>query len=532
MSKFTQNFKTQANTTYTENGRIAKKSTGSGLVNLFSTIGALRQDGSFDKERLKELVLAAWREDPLKTLKIIFYARDIREGLGEREIAKESLNILNNYGYGDAVKQNLQFLPYVGRWDDLYAFMNTKLMPTCWEIMKEQWETDIDLYEHRDLMHNPEISLLAKWIKTPDASSERTRNLGIVTALELEGDVRSFKRKLRKLREYIKIVERQMSANEWDKIDYEKLPSRAMHVHNKAFLKHDSDRFTDYISAVTKGEKKINSGTLYPYEVISPYLETWKAIEYISEEINDALNDALIEAQWKALPDVVNSENNFLVVADVSGSMFTNHAIDKSISLAIYFAERNRGDFHNLFMSFSSDPEFVDLSEATTLRAKIKAAREVAGFGTNLAKCFQELLDFSVDYNVPAEDMPKSMIVISDMEIDSGEMRTCYISHRNFIDYDCMVDGKFNPVYFMDEMEELYKEHGYALPNIVFWNVNSRQQVFHADANQPNVQLVSGSSTNTFKLLIDSLNYTPYEIMMKAISNERYNFVTLPDEYK
>ena len=97
--------------------------------------------------------------------------------------------------------------------------------------------------------------------------------------------------------------------------------------------------------------------------------------------------------------------------------------------------------------------------------------------------------------------MPKSIIVISDMEID-------YCGDKDWT--------------FYEQMRDEYKSYGYAIPNIVFWNVNSRHDVFHADAKRTGVQLVSGQSAATFKQLMQTVGMTPVEAMEYVIGGERY----------
>jgi hypothetical protein len=55
-------------------------------------------------------------------------------------------------------------------------------------------------------------------------------------------------KELRKiLVENTKVVEQKMSAKEWDKIEYEKVPGKAFNLYKNAFEKHDNSRFLDFV---------------------------------------------------------------------------------------------------------------------------------------------------------------------------------------------------------------------------------------------------------------------------------------------
>lgn len=294
------------------------------------------------------------------------------------------------------------------------------------------------------------------------------------------------------MRKQIEVVECLMSSNKWDKINYSAVPSRAMMIYRNAFMRHDEERFSSFINRAISGEETIHSGALYPYDIVSKIL-------YQHEDNN------VLEAQWKQLPNYVDEGTNAIVMADVSGSM-DGRPLATSIGLAIYFAERNAGAYHNLFMTFSSNPSIVTL-KGKTLYQKIHNVKKADwGMNTNLKAAFDKVLDIALKGNVPQEEMPKSIIVISDMEID------------NCGDRDWS---------FYDKMSEKFKKHGYQIPNIIFWNVDSRNNVFHADSTRKGVQLCSGQSIATFEQLMGCIDLTPVEFMEKVINSERYDCITI-----
>ena len=476
----------EENWTRTENGAVAIKSTGDKCLDFFGTCGALRDA---DDIRVQRIFADAYAEDPLTATKILYYLRDITEGCGERKVFRNLIKYCAVH-HPEAIRPNLDLIGIYGRWDDVYALVGTPLEDEMWSVVKKQLEMDVEAMNNQE-----DVSLLAKWLKTADASSKNTRQLGIMTAKKLGYEVREYKRIIRALRKYIKVVEGLMSTGQWDKIKYSAVPSRAMMIYRNAFYKHDEERFKEFTNKAITGEVKINSSTLYPYDIVEKFL--YQRVNSDEEKV--------LEAQWRQLPNYVDEGTNALVIADVSGSMY-GRPMATSIGLAMYFAERNKGDYHNLFMTFSSNPNIVNV-KGETLRQKINFIKGVDwGMSTNLKAAFEKVLDIALKNNTPVEDMPKSIIVISDMEID----------HCGSNDWT-----------FYDQMKERFAEVGYEIPNIVFWNVNSRNDTFHADSKRKGVQLCSGQSTTTFKQLMGCVGMTPVEMMMKVINSERYEPITV-----
>ena len=476
----------EGNFTRTENGAVALNTTGSACLDLFSVAGALREA---EDARAEALGAQAYRENPLLATKIVFYARDIREGLGERKTFRILLRYMAER-HPEALEANLDLIGVFGRYDDLYCLMGTPLEDAMWAAMKAQFQEDLC-----NLHQGNAVSLLAKWIKTADASSENTRKLGILTAQKLGYPVYNFKRMVRSLRKQIGVVEAMMSAGRWEEIRYSAVPSRAMMIYRKAFRRHDGERFQAFVDRAAAGQEKINAGALYPYDIVEKFL-------YHREQGEGA---KVLEAQWSQLPDYVEPGTNAIVMADVSGSM-TGRPMATSIGLGIYFAERNRGAYHNMFMTFSGKPEVV-LLKGETLEQKIanmsKAAWEM---NTDLKAAFDKVLDIAVKNSVPGQEMPGTIIVISDMEID-------YCGNKDWS--------------FYDKMAHRFGKHGYRIPNIVFWNVNSRRDVFHADASRRGVQLCGGQSAAIFRQLTGCIGATPTEMMEAVINGERYDCVKI-----
>lgn len=483
---FADEMRKSATFTRTENGAVAISTTGNACLDLFGSIGSLREA---DENRIHTLFAEAYKENPLFATKIVFYARDIREGLGERKTFRTLLKYMAEM-HPNALRPNLDLIGAFGRYDDLYCLIGTPLEDDMWAAMKKQFEEDLD-----NLNKDNTISLLAKWIKTADASSKETRKLGILTAQKLGYPVYNFKRIVRSMRKHIGVIESLMSANRWNEIKYSEVPSRSMMIYRNAFMRHDEERFSEFTNKAANGEEKINSSTLFPYDIVEKIL-------YGHED------SKVLEAQWVQLPNYIDEGTNAIVMADVSGSMSWNggRPMATSIGLAIYFAERNKGDYHNLFMTFSGNPQIVTL-RGKTLSQKIRNVSKADwGMNTDLKAAFDKVLDIAIKNNTPKWDMPKSIIVISDMEID------------------CCGNREWT---FYDKMAHKFQKHGYEIPNIVFWNVDSRHDVFHADKSRKGVQLCSGQSVTVFKQLMGCIGYAPVEMMEKVINSERYECITI-----
>lgn len=412
-------------------------------------------------------------------------------GLGERRTFRVLIRYMAKH-HPEALRPNLDLIGVYGRYDDLYSLIDTPLEEDMWAAMKKQFEEDL-----KNLHEGNAVSLLAKWIKTADASSIKTRKLGILTAQKLGYPVYNFKRIVRALRKRIGVIESLMSAGRWDEIKYSEVPSRAMMIYRKAFEKHDEYRYKEYISKAVKGEEKINANTLYPYDIIE---RVWGGSSHLR-----VIEDDSLEALWRNLPDYVGDGINALVIADTSGSM-VGRPLNTAVGLAIYFAERNKGAYHNMWMTFSQHPT-IQLIKGETLAQKLRSL-DTRGWmmNTNLEAAFKEVLYIAVKNSVPQEEMPKAIIVISDMEIDA-------CANSNW--------------FFYEQMEAKFKNFGYKIPSIIFWNVDSRHDTFHADSKRKGVQLVSGQAASTFKNVIDCIGMTPVEAMMKTIDSERYEAITI-----
>ncbi|MCR4711548.1 MAG: DUF2828 family protein, partial [Clostridia bacterium] len=405
----------------------------------------------------------------------------------ERQTFRTILRFMAEY-HPEALRPNLDLVGVYGRYDDLYCLIGTPMEDGMWAAMKKQFEED-----RQNLQAGNAVSLLAKWIKTADASSANTRKLGVLTARRLGYSVYECNPLVRAMRKHIGVVETLMSGGRWDEIRYPAVPSRAMMIYRNAFMRHDADRYNEFIRKAVHGGETIHSATLFPYDIVEKVMDiSWNQVRITEDET--------LEAQWRQLPEYVEAGTNALVIADTSGSM-TGRPMATSVGLAVYFAERNTGAYHNLFMSFSGTSR-IQMLRGETLAQKIRSINmNDWENNTNLEAAFQHVLEIAVWKHVAPEDMPKSLIVISDMEID-------YCGGRDWT--------------FYDKMAQRFAEHGYRIPNVIFWNVASRHDVFHADGNRTGVQLVSGQSAAVFRQVMQCVGLNPVEAMEKIINSERY----------
>ena len=491
---FANVMKKQAQTKLTENGAVAYNTLNNGLLDLFAVIGALRPQS---ESEIEQKFARAFNEDKLLATKMLFYAGNIRGGLGERRTFRVCLKWLAQ-NYPEIVVKNMINIPLFNRWDSLFVLENTPAELAMWKFIKIQIMSDC-----RAMKKNQSISLLAKWMPSENASSKETKRLAQKAANALYMTSRNYRKTLSALRKYIKVVERDMSTKQWYSINYEGVPSYAMKNYRNAFARHDAIRFSNYIASLNKGEAKINASTLFPYDLVREYVnEVWA--EGCGR--GNGKLDSIVEAQWKALPNYIEGENNYVVMADVSGSM-NGRPIMTSIGLAIYFAERNKGDYHNTYMTFTNEPHFINIKEGATLLENVKiVANTDIGYNTNLEAAFDYILETAIKNCISNEDMPKGLIVISDMEIDK---------YMRFYNWN-----------FLKMMKHRFNAAGYEMPKIILWNVAARQDTYLSQ--NPNVIYVSGSSPSVFKSFIGALNgETAYDVMLKTLNDKMYDCVKI-----
>ena len=495
----------EGSTKRTENGAFAYDSTAQGaLLDLFSQIGALRPR---TEREIESKFAAAFREDKLLATKMLFYAGDIRQGgLGERRTFRICLRWLAD-NHPEIVNKNIELIPYFNRFDSWFVLCGTKCEKLMWENVAKTLAADMKAYNASVGNKHIPISLLAKWMPSENTSSEKTRQMAVKAQRALQLTPRKYRKMLSALRKHINVTECLMSAGEWAKIDYAKVPSYAMHNYGSAFAKHDYERFNAYLQSVKKGEVKINASVLYPYDLVEKYMNTREIGTYYGDCFVARNENAVVEAQWKAMPNYLTKPVNAVVMADVSGSM-RGRPMATSIGLATYFAQHNTGHYHNQYLTFTSEPKFINIREGASLLECVKKVAEAGvGYSTNLEKAFLAVLETAVNYEVPKNEMPKALVVISDMEIDK------YMRPGRHWD-------------FLDVMRKRFAFYGYDLPKIVMWNVNARKDTVLSQSED--VIFISGQSASSFKSLCQNLDgITAYELMVQTLNGKAYEKVRI-----
>ena len=500
MDEIKKTLDNEYNVSVTENGALGFKTTGKALLDLNFAVASLR---SASEEEITNKFMKAFCEDKILAMRWLFFARDARQGLGERRLFRVVVSTL--------VKSNPEMvLPVIklfseyGRWDDMWCLLDIpEAAEVIYDIVDKQLTEDL-----KNMNEGKPISLLAKWLCSPNASSKQTKRYAKQLRKALGLTEREYRKALSKFRKYLDVVEVKMSAKNWSKINYETVPSRANLVYNNAFLRNDEERRRDYLNRLEKGEVKINASVLYPHDIVHKYADSWG--------YRVKPKDTTLEELWKALPDTVQGGGNTIVVADGSGSMTvrvgnTNvSALEVANALAIYFAEHSSGQFKDKYITFSSRPQFVDFSNCNSLHDKIQTAlthTEVSN--TNIEAVFDLILDTAVKNKMSQDDIPQNILIISDMEFDYAQDYRHAMTQRLF-----------------ETITQKYEAAGYKLPRLVFWNVNSRTGTIPVKENELGVALVSGFSTNICKMVLSG-EIDPYKCLLETINAERYDAVEL-----
>jgi len=472
--------------TLTENFALTYASTLNPVLDFFALGGALRERTAGDQIQLFGHAL---HHAPRLAMRCLFYLRDIRGGQGERRTFRTIIHWLGTH-YATFLRHYLPWVPIMGRWDDLYALVDTAAEPAMWELIRNQWKQDLAA-EHP--------SLLGKWLKSENTSSKLSRALGARTREALGLSPRVYRKQLASLRCQINVVEQKMCANQWDRVEYERVPSRASLIYRRAFGRHDETRYQAYLEAVKTGEKKIQTGTLFPYDLV--------------RIVRQGEYSPTVELQWANLPNYLPVGEKAIAVCDVSGSMLSNQGLplDVSLSLGIYFAERNVGPWQNHFITFSAQPSLQTV-RGNSLKEKVDllicAEWEM---NTDLQAVFELLLNVAIRQHIPPEEMVDSVYIITDMEFDEATNLENSQSILNF-----------------EAINQKYAQAGYPRPRLVFWNVNARNSHAPVTQDAPNVYLVSGCSPSIFSTILSGSFPTPLEFMIAVLSNERYTKLDPP----
>ena len=503
MNTFLNQMTKDSNITRTENGGVTRKSTESKVLDMFAVGGAYRTRSDED---VILLFKNAFEEDRLLAMKCLFYLRDIRGGQGERRFFRTAFRWLCNE-YPQVAKANLENVSEYGRWDDLiYVAEGTQVQTAAFNIIKHQLALDIQC-------KTP--SLLAKWMPSQNASNADTKRLGHVLANFLGMTSREYRKTLSTLRERINVLERLMSANRWDEIEFDKIPSKAGLVYRNAFARRDI-LAKKYEAFAKSKDTKVNADALYPHDV---------AHRAFAMRYNTSLEDPtrlMLQKYWDNLKDFYNGrEENGIAVVDVSGSM-SGTPMEAAVSMGAYIADKAHGPFANHFITFSAHPELVRFEGVDIVDKLNRCIQADWGMNTNVQAVFDMLLNTAMKQSVKAEDMPTRIYIFSDMEFDECVSfdRTSKRSRSSWSRWDdCRTVNSVDEVNSdLENIKLEWARHGYQMPQVIFWNLNARNNRIPAIGE--GFSYVSGFSPSMIDCILSGKD--GWDLMVEKLMSKRY----------
>jgi hypothetical protein len=458
-----------ANTTtesLTANGMLTFDSSLDPCVDLFFAIGSSRgKDVTAQFER-------AFQSGPTAALRILFWARDVRGGAGERSTFRKLMLHLATI-HPSAAKAVLHFVPEYGRWDDLLSLVGTSLEDEALQVFIEGLSL--------------ENGLCAKWAPRKGPVAKVIRNKLFLTD-------RAYRKLIVRL---TNVVETKMCARQWDEVNYDHVPSLASARYQKAFIKHDAVRYQAYKEGLANGTNKINAAAVYPYDVI--------------KSVNNGDPQVAIH-QWNALPNFLG-DDKIIPMVDTSGSMSSSIAgtkltcMDVSVSLGLYIADKQTGVFKDMFLTFNANSR-LEVLRGDLLSKLTQLRRADWGGNTDLASAYNEILRVAVAGNVSPNEMPKYLLILSDMEFDSATSSYNGQSIRA-----------------QDMAAEKFVTAGYELPKIVYWNLNARPGNVPVKFNEKGTAIISGFSPAIMKSVLAASQFSPMGIMLETINSPRYQMI-------
>lgn len=496
MNTFVAALEEQFKYKFTENGAIALSTTGSKVYDMFAFGAAYRQRGEGECVLLFK---QAYEEDPSLALKCLFYIRDCRGGQGERRFFRVCLHWLART-YPMVAADLINYVPEYGRYDDLFALFNTPIESNVLKFVTNQLTKDM---ESIALGGKQAVSLLAKWMPSENTHSYETKQKAKKIRYFIGLTSKEYRKILSELRERINVLERLMSTNRWEEIEFDKIPSKAGLIYRNAFARRDliAAKYEEFIK---DKNTKVNADTLYPYDVVN------KALDIYPRDFS--INREVVNKYWENLPDYFEGkEASMLCVVDTSGSMTWRTdrnitPINVSISLGMYCAEHIKGHFANQFITFSRQPKLVKIEGVDFVDKVHKIYHQSINENTNLAGVFTLLENTIRKYNVKKEDIPKTIVIVSDMEIDRAT------------DYNGIAVSTI-----MDKIRARWNHLGLTLPKLVYWNVAARNNTILDEG--PGITFVSGCSPVVFKQVITGK--TGVELMLEILLSERYKNIGL-----
>jgi hypothetical protein len=499
--------------TTTENGMAAHSSTGSACLDFFASV--VRDTPS---AKVVDLFRTAYLENPYLALQILMNLRDcIGDGKQEKRVSFDALAFLKTWKPRTYLK-NLKGFTDVGCYKDLLvldsmcrhplvADPELKLMAAALKMNKAI--LDARLVQPMiggggaaaPAQVKESLNLSPKWAPTEGCKDDKNMKAAERLAAILGVSKRDYRVEyLTPQRREVDVLERHQSLGTWDKIYLPGVPATAARKQKKAFMKHLPEKYTAYLAAVQAGKSKMNSKGIQPHELVRTYLK-YGAVSPV---------DAAVDAQWKALEDRLAAAGAFegcTPICDVSGSM-SGVPMEVSIAMGILVSSLSKGRFKNRVITFSAVPQWHTIVGETLGKKVSSLSRAAWEMNTDFIAVFKMLLTEATTYGLTPEQMPKKILVFTDMQFDAATDAGSYKTAHA-------------------EVVSMYTAAGYTVPDIVFWNLRDTKTSFPVRKDTPGVALMSGFSAEMLKLLMDNAPMTPYSMMLRAVS--KYEVVVVDE---
>lgn len=487
------------NITTTENGATAFNSTGDCNLDLFFKL--IRNT---ECEKINDLFYKAWLEDPETAVKILLNSRDCRHGKGEKLIVLYALQWLRKYKPCTYLKNILLFLE-VGYYRDLLQIVKYAEMDGQ-PVLGTNDMIELELFANKlkedevKYSNQESISLAAKWAPTEchkdDREYEFARRIAriLYPGNKITHSLKLYRQLLTKLRKHIKVVESKMAHNEWNEIEYSTVPSKSHKLHTAAFKRHDLERYEKYIEDLKQNKTTIKSTGLQPHE------------------LTNASYNSTIQMQWDDMITKLKETSklgNVLPLCDVSSSM-SGMPMDVCIALGLVITELVEGPFKDKVLTFETNPNLITI-KGKQLNERVRELRNASwGGSTNLTAAFEQILSYAVMMNCTQEQLPKTLIIFSDMQFDHA----------------CNdVSNARSKTVFQDAKDK-FEAEGYKLPSVIFWNLRDTASSFPVTKDENGVALISGYSAEVLKVIMkDPEDINPIRMMMTVL--EQYKNVVI-----
>jgi len=450
----------------THNGAPALKRTDSPCVDLFSFVGSARKHPALALQSFER----AFKVAPELALRILLWARDAREGAGERDTFRFILHWLERrHPTVVAALVRAGAVQQFGRWDDLLHLQSDAV----WPAVEEQVLAALANGDRLAAKWMPRSGPVAARLRKTLGANEQTWRLGLAALSDT--------------------VEQRMCASKWDEVDFARVPSVAGARLQKAFRAHDGERYAAFLEDVKAGRSTMKAGAVFPHDIVKAAMH----------------DDAAATVQWSQLPKPVLA-GGALVLCDVSGSMGckvsgTTTALDVCVALGLLLSENLPEPFRNQVLTFCGAPSWhrVEGDTLATRAASLLGARW--DMNTNIQAAFDLILARAKAARAAGVvfEMPKTLVVLSDMEFDSPGIR-----------------GRTNH----QVLERKFRAAGFEVPTLVYWNLNGRAGNVPG-GNRPGVVLVSGYSPRIADIVLSGAfeQLTPELVMREAVCVPRYD---------